>query len=101
MWPLPLCKDLPALASNPPNYAEDRNFQAVRVDLSARQVTALPLPPSNGIGSGVAMNNDQVVFGLSTATGVGLYTYDPATGQTSTTPVVTTTGDPTHLLAFE
>ena len=92
--------EVPALASNPPNYAEDRNFQAVRVTLSSGQVSVLPLPPSNGIGTGVAIHDDQVVFGLSTATGVGLYTYNPMTGQTSATPVVTTTGDPTHLIAF-
>lgn len=92
--------EVPALASNPPNYAEDLNFQAVRITLSTGQVTALPLPPSNAIGTGVAIHDGQVVFGLSTATDVGLYTYDPATGEASAEPVVTTAGDPTHLIAF-
>jgi hypothetical protein len=49
----------------------------------------------------VAIRNGQVVFGLSTATGVGLYTYNPANGQASNGPVVRTAGDPTHLIAFE
>jgi hypothetical protein len=93
--------EVPALASNPPSYARDRNFQAVHVDLYARQITALPLPPGNGVGTGVAMSEGRVIFGLSTATGVGLYSYDPATGQASNGPVVTTAGDPTHLIAFE
>jgi len=91
---------VPALESNPPNYANDRNFQTIRIRLASGQIDALPLPRSNGIGSGVAMRNGLVVFGLSTTTGVGLYTYNPATGQGSAAPVVTTVGDPTHLLSF-
>jgi hypothetical protein len=93
--------EVPALASNPPSYARDRNFQAVRINLSTRQITVLPLPPGNGIGTGVAIRDGLVVFGLSTATGVGLYTYNPANGQTSAGPVVRTAGDPTHLIAFQ
>ncbi len=92
---------VPALQGNPPNYATDRAFQAVRVRLATGAIEVLPLPPGNGIATGVTFIEDQVIFGLSTASGVGLYTYDPATGQASDGPVVTTQGDPTAVLAFE
>jgi hypothetical protein len=91
---------VPALQSNPPNYATDRAFQALRVTLSTGQIEVLPLPLNNGNATGITFRDGKVLFGLSTATGVGIYSYDPATGQGSSTPVVTTVGDPTLLLAF-
>lgn len=91
---------VPELASNPPDYANDRNFQAVRIHLQSGQIDVLPLPRSNAIGSALATYQGLVVFGLSTMTGVGLYTYDPATGEASDDPAVTTVGDPTHLVTF-
>ena len=42
----------------------------------------------------------KVLFGLSTTTGVGVYSYDPATNQASSQPVLSTVGDPTVVLAF-
>jgi hypothetical protein len=90
-----------ALTSNPPQYATDRNFQAIRVHLPSGEIEALPLPLSNGIATGVTFKDGKVIFGLATATGVGLYTYDPVTGEGSQEPVVRTTGDPTLVLAFE
>lgn len=93
--------EVPALYSNPPNYVTDRAFQAVRIQLATGAVEALPLPLTTGFGSGVTFMDDQVVFGLSTASDVGLYTYNPANGQASSSPVVSTQGDPTHVLAFE
>lgn len=94
--------EVPALQSNPPQYATDRAYQAVRVHLPTGQIETLPFPPSTGIAAGgVTLYQDMVVFGLSTATGVGLYTFDPTTSQASAGPVVTTQGDPTLVLAFD
>ncbi|MEM6646533.1 MAG: hypothetical protein AAF730_09805, partial [Bacteroidota bacterium] len=92
---------VPALQSNPPNFATDRAFQAVSVDLATGSTDVLPLPLGNSIATGVAFVDDLVVFGLSTSSGVGLYTYDPASGLASSSPVVSTQGDPTRVLAFE
>jgi len=92
---------VPALQSNPPTFATDRAFQAVSVDLATGATEILPLPLGNSIATGVAFVDDLVVFGLSTASGVGLYTYDPAIGEASSSPVVSTQGDPTRVLAFE
>jgi hypothetical protein len=92
---------IPSLESNPPNYATDRAFQAVRIRLETGEVEVLPLPLNNGTSVGITFLDGRVLFGLSTATGVGIYAYDPATGQGSAAPVLGTTGDPTLVLAFE
>ena len=92
--------EVPALRSNPPDYARDRAFQAVRIDLTSGAIVPLPLPLSNSLGTGVTFSQGAVIFGLSTATGVGLYTYDPTTGTASSAPVLRTAGDPTIVLAF-
>lgn len=91
---------VPALQSNPPQYATDRAFQAMRIRIANGQVELLPLPLGNGNAAGVTFLKGKVLFGLSTATGVGVYTYDPATGQASNGPVLRTVGDPTVVLAF-
>jgi hypothetical protein len=92
---------VPPLQSNPPDYATDRAFQAIRITLATGQIDVLPLPLNNGLATGITFLDGQVLFGLSTATGVGVYTYDPATGQASSDPVLTTVGDPTLVIAFE
>lgn len=92
---------VPPLFSNPPDYARDRAFQVVRVRLATGAIEVLPLPLTGGGASGVAFVDGKVIFGLSTTSGVGLYTYDPSTGQASDRPVVNTVGDPHVVLAFE
>lgn len=93
--------EVPALRPNPPNYARDLFYQAVRLDLATEQVTVLPLPVARPIGSGLEFHEGQVIFGISTATGVGLYTYDPVSGDVSDAPIVNTAGDPSYLIAFD
>jgi hypothetical protein len=93
--------ELPTLASNPPQYATDRNFQPVRVRLDTGAVEALPIPRSNGIARGLTIHEGRVLFGLATATGVGVYSYDPVTRQASAAPVLRTSGDPTIVMSFD
>ncbi len=93
--------EVPELRPFPPNFARDLFFQAVRIDLAGGQVTALPLPVARPIGSGLAFHEGQMIFGISTATGVGLYTYDPVSGEVSDGPIVNTAGDPSYLIAFD
>lgn len=92
--------EIPSLLSNPPNYATDRAFQAIRIRLATGQVEVLPLPRNNGNSTGITFQGNRVLFGMSTTTGVGIYTYDRTSGQGSASPVLTTVGDPTLVLAF-
>jgi hypothetical protein len=89
-----------ALASNPPNYITDRTFGSFKVDLANKTITKLNLPYSNGYAASVYPFEGKILWGLSTSTGVGIYTYNPATGETSQGPVVNTQGDPGLILSF-
>jgi len=92
---------VPTLQSNPPNYALDRAFQAIRITLATGRIDVLPLPLNNGNATDVAFRDNRVLFGLSTVAAAGIFAYDPATNQASGTPLVTTVGDPTLVLVFE
>lgn len=89
-----------ALASNPPNYVTDRTMGSFKVDLYNKTITKLDLPYSNGYAASINIFENKILFGLATATGVGIYTYDPATNTTSKNPVVTTQGDPSLIEVF-
>jgi hypothetical protein len=90
-----------ALASNPPNYITDRTMGSFKVDLYNKTITKLALPYSNGYSATVTLFQDKVLWGLSTNTGVGIYTMDIATGAISKDPVVTTQGDPSLIEVFQ
>jgi hypothetical protein len=64
-----------------------------------KTITKLDIPPSAGSAAqGVTAAGDEIVFGLSTAAGTGLYTYNQATGAGSSAPVVTTAGAPYRVI---
>lgn len=87
---------IPGLTSNPPDYVNDHNYQPVAVDLYNKTITALPIAPSPGYAAmGVVVENSQsVLFGLSIASGNGIYRYNPATNTFNNTPVLATSGIP-------
>lgn len=89
-----------ALASNPPDYIKDRTYGSFKVDLTAKTITKLDLPYSNGYAASVGIFDGKILWGLATTSGVGIYTYDPATGATSKSPVITTVGDPNLVETF-
>ncbi|WP_080054238.1 hypothetical protein [Spirosoma aerolatum] len=89
-----------ALASNPPNYVNDRTYGAFKVDLANKTITKLNLPYSNGYGSSVGLFENKVLFGIAGTSGVGIYSYDPATNTASPSPIVTTQGDPSSIETF-
>ena len=89
-----------ALASNPPDYVNDRVLGSFRVDLANKTITKLDLPYSNSYAGSVQVYEGSVYFGLSTSTGVGLYHYDPLTNTASEDPVVNTEGDPSTIKVF-
>lgn len=89
-----------ALASNPPNYAKDRTMGSFKVDLYNKTISKLDFPYATGYSSSVGIFENKILFGLSTNTGIGIYTYDPVTGIASTAPVVNTAGDPSVIETF-
>ncbi|MCG6190273.1 hypothetical protein [Maribellus maritimus] len=93
--------DIPAYYSDPMNYIEDRAVVPVEIDLNARTIKALGFPRSNAFGVSVGIFEDQVVFGLATESSNGFFTYNPSTGTTSTSAVITTEGYPYSFVAFE
>jgi hypothetical protein len=90
-----------ALASNPPDYIKDRTYGSFKVDVRNKTIEKLDLPYSNGYSACVLPYDNKILFGLATSTGVGIYTYDPATKTASKSPVVNTQGDPSILEAFK
>lgn len=93
--------NVPSLMSNPPDYVKDKTFGAFRVDLLNQVVIKLDIPYSNGYAACVMPYENKVYYGMSTNTGVGIYSFDPATNTASAAPVVSTQGDPSILYAFD
>lgn len=93
--------NIPALMSNPPDYVRDKTFGAFRLDINNQVMAKLDIPYSNGYAACVMPYENKVYYGMSTNTGVGIYSFDPATNTASTGTVVTTQGDPSILAFFE
>jgi len=93
--------NIPALMSNPPDYVLDKTFGAFKVDVANKSINKLDIPYSNGYAACVMPYEGNVYFGMSTSTGVGIYSYSPSTGVVSNGPVVTTQGDPGILCSWE
>jgi hypothetical protein len=90
-----------ALASNPPDYVNDRTYGSFKVDVRNKVITKLDLPYSNGMAACVLPFENKILWGLATTTGVGIYSYDPSTNTASTSPIINTQGDPSIIEAFE
>jgi hypothetical protein len=90
-----------ALASNPPDYVNDRTYGSFKVDVRNKIITKLDLPYSNGMAACVLPYDGKILWGLATTTGVGVYSYDPSTNTASTSPIIATQGDPSIIEAFE
>ncbi len=95
--------NIPALASNPPDYVKDRTFGAFKVDVYNQTITKLDIPNSNGYAASVLSlaKDGKALFGMSGTTGVGIYSYDHATGATSSNPLITVQGDPSMIEVFK
>ena len=93
--------NIPAYYSNPPNFIEDRTVIAVEVDLAAKTIKKLDFPYSTNFGVGVGIYNNTIVFGLATKSSNGYYTYNPSTGEASTSAVISTEGYPYSFNSFK
>lgn len=87
---------VPALSSNPPDYVNDKNYMAYKVDLRNKTVSAIDIPPSTGWSASNVVHDGNVIFARTTDAGAGLYFYDPSSGSTmgDQTPSITTDGNP-------
>jgi hypothetical protein len=90
-----------SLASNPPNYVNDRTYGSFKVDIANKTITKLGIPYSNGYAASVGLFENKVLFGIAGTNGVGIYRYDPAKDTSSSKPIVNTQGDPHQVEAFE
>jgi hypothetical protein len=90
-----------ALASNPPNYVNDRTYGSFKVDIANKTITKLNIPYSNGMAASVGLFESKVLFGIAGTNGAGIYRYDPAKDTSSSKPIVNTQGDPHQMEAFE
>lgn len=90
-----------ALASNPPNYITDRTYGSFKVDIINKTITKLNLPYSNGYAASIIPYEGKILWGLATSTGVGIYSFDPSNNTASSSPVVTTQGDPSSIQVFQ
>lgn len=93
--------NIPAYYGNPVNYITDRTVIPVKIDITAKTIKKLDFPYSNSFGVAVGEFDGQVVFGLATTSSTGYFTYNPTTGESSSSAVVTTTGYPYSFVSFE
>ena len=90
----------PSLRSNPPDYVADRMFKYYELDVYAQTATDMGLPATNGWTAGIVPYDGQILFGLSTLEGDGLYRYDPSTGAVDQTPWIITEGLPVTVIEY-
>ncbi|MEH0157392.1 hypothetical protein V6R21_24985 [Limibacter armeniacum] len=89
-----------ALASNPPDYINDRTFGSFKLDLYNQTIEVLDLPFSNSYAASPLVTDTEILFGISGNDGVGIYTYDPNAEEGPSAPIITTQGDPGIILKF-
>jgi len=93
---------VPGLTSNPPDFANDKNYLAYKIDLRAKIVTALDIPPTAGWSATAMTYNDRIAFGRSTDNGAGLFFYYPSSGTNigDQVPSIVTEGTPVWMVNF-
>ena len=79
---------IPGLTSSPPDYINDKNYQPYKLDLYNKTLTKLDLPAASGTTGNAINYKDKILYGLSASGGTGFYEIG------STTPDITTEGDP-------
>ncbi|QZT38061.1 hypothetical protein K5X82_03970 [Halosquirtibacter xylanolyticus] len=77
-----------------PSYTKDKTVVSYKINLRNKTIEKLDLPRSNNYGASVNIVDHQVLFGLSTETGNGFYSYDIKIGKVSDSPIINTEGYP-------
>lgn len=96
------CLQVPSKTSNPPDFINDRNYQAVKINLYDKTVEKINLPLSTSMGAfAITQCGNEIVYGLTTTAGTGYFTYNVSTGEASQTPRMTTVGVPSDIYYFK
>ena len=90
----------PALALDE-DFFRERPFYSLKLDLVNKTAEKLDIPLTNFYSGDITKLDGQLIFSVSSEMAVGLYAYDPETGQTSATPEITVDGDPIYVMAIE
>ncbi len=91
----------PALFSSVPDYINDRNLEALKIDVYNQKLTKVSgIPNSTGYASDLCVYKGKVVFCTSSKDANGLYTLDIASGEASKGPVVTVQNFPWGIRTF-
>jgi hypothetical protein len=65
-----------------------------------QKITKIDMPFSNGYAACGMNYQGKVYYGMSTNTGVGIYSYDSVAEKASAQPVISTQGDPSVICSF-
>jgi hypothetical protein len=90
--------NVPAAASEIPDYVNDKTMQPVILDLYNQTIERLNLDPTTGWSSCIGGSGNKLVWGMMSSEGAGFYLYDSSTGQTD--KFVATTGSPYRFFEF-
>ncbi|MCG8488453.1 MAG: hypothetical protein MI756_13360 [Chromatiales bacterium] len=91
---------VPGLTSNPPDYANDKNYMAYKIDLYNQTVTAIDVPATAGWSASSVIYQEKVMYGRSTDDGAGMFMHNPSDGTMAgdQTPSITTEGSPVWMV---
>lgn len=91
----------PALFSSVPDYINDRNLEALKIDVYNQKITKVTnIPNTTGYASDVCIYKGKIVFPTSSKDANGLFTLDVATGEASKTVVVNVQNFPWCIRTF-
>lgn len=87
---------VPGLASDPPDFVNDRSYMAYRLNLRDQTAEQLDIPASAAWSADTIIHDGKVLFGRLTNSGAGIYTYDPSSGTLigDQSPSLATQGSP-------
>jgi hypothetical protein len=90
--------NVPAAASEIPDYMNDRTMQPVVIDIYNQTIERLNLEPTIAWSTCIGSSGNKLVWGMMSSEGAGFYLYDSSTGQTD--KFVATTGSPYRFFEF-
>lgn len=91
----------PALFSSVPDYINDRNLEALKIDVYNKKITKQAnIPNTTGYAADLCLYKGKIVFCTTSKDANGLFTLDLATGEASKTAVVNVQNFPWCIRTF-
>lgn len=91
--------NVPANASNPPDYVNDKSMQPFELDIYNKTFRKLDLLPTTAWSACVGIYDNNIVFGMSGEQGTGYYLYDYKAGKVIGKKI-STQGSPFYFAKF-